>query len=337
MSTAVCAPELIGEEVSEELEYVGLPSSWSAGRCAPSMPVVVVGAPCGLPTTPGWCRKASWAWSCRVLLLARFDDHVAYYTLERIFRERHDVVIPRQQIVQWVEHIAFLLQPLCRQMFERISVAATSRSTKARSKSWIPKSKANAPGAISWFYAVPDGDVFLDYPGTAPGRPAAELTGFAGTIQTDAYEVYDSSRKSFRISNGSGVRPMPDTSSVVRSGRATAGPSRSSPSSADSTGSNAKPGPGLGRRHQVRQEQAPPIWTQLQNDARALQPQLLPKSTLGKAVNYLINEYEALTGYLERGRYKVDNNLVRIRSEFLQSVGDAGSSLGIPTRVCAAR
>jgi len=43
------------------------------------------------------------------LLLSRFDDHVAYYTLERIFRERHGVIIPRQQMVPWVEKIAFLL------------------------------------------------------------------------------------------------------------------------------------------------------------------------------------------------------------------------------------
>jgi transposase len=37
---------------------------------------------------------------------------------------------------------------------------------------------------------------------------------------------------------------------------------------------------------------------------------LLPKSTLGKAVNYFINEYEALQGYLHDGRYEIDNNLI---------------------------
>jgi transposase len=36
------------------------------------------------------------------ILLSRFDDPLAYYTLERIFRERHGVIIPRQQMVQWV-------------------------------------------------------------------------------------------------------------------------------------------------------------------------------------------------------------------------------------------
>ena len=37
---------------------------------------------------------------------------------------------------------------------------------------------------------------------------------------------------------------------------------------------------------------------------------ILPKSTLGKAVNYFINEYEALMGYLRDGQYEIDNNLI---------------------------
>jgi hypothetical protein len=36
----------------------------------------------------------------------------------------------------------------------------------------------------------------------------------------------------------------------------------------------------------------------------------LPQSSLGKAVTYLLNEYEALIGYLKSPVYAVDNNLV---------------------------
>ena len=43
------------------------------------------------------------------LLLSRFDDHLSYYTLERNFLERFGAVIPRQQMVQWVEKVAHLL------------------------------------------------------------------------------------------------------------------------------------------------------------------------------------------------------------------------------------
>ena len=44
--------------------------------------------------------------------------------------------------------------------------------------------------------------------------------------------------------------------------------------------------------------------------ATELQPALLPQSTMGKALNYFLNEYDALTGYLQDGRFEIDNNLV---------------------------
>ena len=46
----------------------------------------------------------------------------------------------------------------------------------------------------------------------------------------------------------------------------------------------------------------------LQSVAEHTQPKLSPQSTLGKAVNYFLNEYEALLGYLEDGRFEIDNN-----------------------------
>ncbi len=41
-----------------------------------------------------------------------------------------------------------------------------------------------------------------------------------------------------------------------------------------------------------------------------LQPKLLPQSTLGQAVNYFLNDYDALLGYLQDGRFEIDNKLV---------------------------
>src|SRR5216117_3292903 len=48
----------------------------------------------------------------------------------------------------------------------------------------------------------------------------------------------------------------------------------------------------------------------MKSRATELQPTLLPQSTMGKAVNYFLNEYEALIGYLRDGRFEIDNNLV---------------------------
>ena len=63
-------------------------------------------------------------------------------------------------------------------------------------------------------------------------------------------------------------------------------------------------------RYRIRQEQAPALWEAMKQHAEALQPKLLPKSTLGKAVNYFLNEYHALVGYLQDGRFEIDNNLI---------------------------
>jgi hypothetical protein len=44
--------------------------------------------------------------------------------------------------------------------------------------------------------------------------------------------------------------------------------------------------------------------------AEELTVQLLPQSTLGRAVCYLLDEYDALRGYLRDGRFEIDNNLI---------------------------
>ena len=50
------------------------------------------------------------------LLLSRFEDHLPFYRLEKIFRERHGVPIARQSMVDWTEQLATWLQPIFREM-----------------------------------------------------------------------------------------------------------------------------------------------------------------------------------------------------------------------------
>ncbi len=303
----------IGQEVSEELDYV--PAKVIVRRTV--RPKYACRCGCGgvqvAPLPPRLIPQSKLGLGLAIyLLLARFDDHVAYYTLERIFRERHQVVIPRQQMVQWVEQVAFLLQPLCNLMFERMKLSGYLQIDETPVKVMDPELKGKCARGYLWFYAVPGGDVYLDFQGTR-GRaaPQAQLTGFTGTIQTDGYEVYDSlkkvmpdlrrigcaahCRRKFRRALRDGDRrAIPFIAHFRRLYRMEAQTKDLTPQ----------------ERHQVRQREATPIWAQLEQDAQALKPQLLPNSSLGKAVSYLINEYKALIGYLESGTYQIDNNLV---------------------------
>src|SRR5207247_2421314 len=60
----------------------------------------------------------------------------------------------------------------------------------------------------------------------------------------------------------------------------------------------------------ARRQDALEIWDRLKSKAEELHSALLPKSTLGKAVSYFLNDYQALTGYLKDGRFEIDNNLI---------------------------
>ena len=62
----------------------------------------------------------------------------------------------------------------------------------------------------------------------------------------------------------------------------------------------------------MRRAKAPAFWRAMKQRALKLQddPRFLPKSSLGKATNYFLNEYTALVGYLRDGRFQIDNNLV---------------------------
>ena len=306
-------PGCIGEEVSEELDYVPAKvvvrrtvRHKYACRCGGGSVQIAPLPPRLLPQSKLGLALAVY------LLLARFDDHVAYYTLERIFLERHGVVLPRQQMVQWVAHIAFLLQPLYRLMFEEMKQGAYLQVDETPVKVMDPEVKGKCARGYLWFYAVPGGDVFLDFQGTR-GRaaPHAQLANFRGTIQTDAYEVYDSLKKVVAdlVRIGCAAHSRRKFHRALKDGDRRAiwfiGQFRllyrlereAKPLTPD-------------QRHQIRQKEAAPIWALLKERAQALQPQLLPKSSLGKALSYLVNEYEALIGYLKSGYYQIDNNLV---------------------------
>jgi transposase len=246
------------------------------------------------------------------LLLARYDDHLSFYTLERIFRERHAVEIPRQQMVQWVEHIAGWLQPLYDALWGNMKAGGYVQIDETPVKVLDPEVKGKVAQGYLWFYAVPRGDVILEFSRSRGQQvPRQRLEGFQGTIQTDAYEVYQAlerkdaslqrigclahTRRGFYQALQESVTEAVWFIRQIRQLYRLEDQIR---------------GADPAERYRFRQEQAPPFWEAMKKHAEELQPQLLPKSTLGKAVNYFLNEYNALVGYLQDGRFEIDNNLI---------------------------
>ncbi len=249
------------------------------------------------------------------LLLSRFDDHVAYYTLERIFRERHGVSIPRQQMVQWVEQIAFLLLAIYQGIWDELQATGYLQVDETPVKVLDPEVKGKAATGYLWFYSHPQGDVFLEFCG-GRGRagPEKRLADFQGTIQTDAYGVYDSLRRQRptelkRLGCLAHIRRKWYQAAEESCAEAIwfIGQIRQLYRIEDEARALASQ-----PRQALRRQKAPALWRAMKQRALALaaNPRFLPQSSLGKAVNYFLKEYTAVVGYLRDGRFEIDNNLV---------------------------
>lgn len=249
------------------------------------------------------------------ILLSRFDDHVAYYTLERIFRERHGAIIPRQQMVQWVEKIAFLLLAIYNLIWEELAAGDYLQLDETPVKVLDPEVKGKAGTGFLWFFSRPGGDALLEYcDGRGRAGPEKRLRGFKGTIQTDAYAVYKSLAKdrpgelrrlgclahSRRMFRKAALEPSTEAIGFIAQIRLLY--------RMEDQVREASPE----ERKRVRRAEAPALWREMKRRALKLQadPRVLPKSSLGKALKYFLNEYTALVGYLRDGRFEIDNNLV---------------------------
>ncbi|MGH8094151.1 MAG: IS66 family transposase [Chthoniobacterales bacterium] len=159
-------PGRIGEEVSEEIDIV--PARLIRRRTVRPK----YACNCGeagvaiAPLPPRLIPQSKLGLGLAVhIVLARFDDHLSYYRLEQQFRERHGVDIPRQQMVQWVEHIASWLEPLVERMWQLMQASGymqvdetpglsrrqlkfreLKKATPPDPNAWNPENDANSIG-----------------------------------------------------------------------------------------------------------------------------------------------------------------------------------------------
>jgi transposase len=169
-----------------------------------------------------------------------------------------------------------------------------------------PEVKGKAARGFLWFYAVPGGDVVLEFDKSRGVEPARKkLEGFEGDIQTDAYQVYQSlaaqtrtlrrlgclahARRYFWKALGENLPAAVWFIGQIRELYRIEAEVRGLPPA---------------ERRVSRLQSAPRLWKGMKAKALELQPRILPKSTLGVALNYFLKEYQALTRYLKDGRYE---------------------------------
>ena len=153
-------PERIGEEVTEEIDFIPaklirrrIVRPKYACRCGEAGVAIAALAPRLLPQSRLGLGLAVY------VILARYDDHLSFYRLEQQFRERHGITIPRQQMVQWAEHIATWLRPIYDAMWKAMFRGGYLQIDETPVKVLDPEVQGKAARGYLWFYAVPGGDI----------------------------------------------------------------------------------------------------------------------------------------------------------------------------------
>jgi transposase len=307
----------IGEEVSEQLDFQ--PAQFLKRRLvrrrfvqvdAPFAAPVIAPLPACLQerclATPGLIAQ---------VLTSKYVDHLPLYRQEQIYRTRHGVEIPRQTLCRWVELAAWWFEPVYRAM-EQEQKARPYLQIDETPIRYLQPGAGRAAQGYFWVTAVPGGDVIYRW---YAGRGARYLDGilgdgFKGTLQCDAYSAYTSFQKQragplelagcwahVRRKFFESMEREPKVvrwllgqiAQLYRIERALR---------------ENKAGARL--RDAVRAGQSAPVVNRIRKALLLLKPRYLPKSGLGKAINYALNQWASLQVFLCNGAIEIDNNQV---------------------------
>jgi transposase len=253
------------------------------------------------------------------VIVSKFADHLPLYRLEQIFR-RQGVPLPRSTLCDWLRQAAALVTPLCQLMSREVlrsqvvhsddtpvPVQDGSRSSTRQGRLWVYLGDHAHP------YTV------YDYsPNREQNWPHTFLASYAGFLQADAYTGYDglfsagtiievgcwahARRKFFEAQTTDPTRAL-YVLGVVRQLYAVETRAR-----AESERLKLPLAERWGLRLRWRQEQSVPVLTILCQWLEQERAQVLPKSPIGEAITYSLNQWQALLRYTTHGFLEIDNN-----------------------------
>ncbi len=302
----------IGWEISEKLEYrpgklivnVYKRPKYSANDL--EGPGVVIAS---MPDHPIERCKAD-VGLIAYLIVSKFADHLPLYRQNGIF-EREGVDIPRASQTSWVLQTYEALNPI----EKALKQAVLEGDILYTDDSIIPlqvKGRGKVQKARLWAYVRGGTDppltVYDFSHDRSKKRPLDFLGDYQGYVHADAYSGYDELfRRKGVIEVGCWVHTRRHFDEAVSSRKIEATEIMARIGQlykVEAECAELKPEP----RHLIRQERSRPLLDNLFARMEELKAQTIPSEPLRKAVDYALNQRQALYRYLEDGRLKPDNN-----------------------------
>jgi transposase len=306
----------LGEDVAEQLEIIS--SAFQVIRTirkkkACSCCDVIVQAPA--PSRPIE-RGIAGPGLLAHILVAKYADHIPLYRQAVIF-ERAGVELDRSTMARWVGATSQLLQPLVeairRHVMEAVKIHADDTPVPVLS----PGNGKTKTGRL-WTYvrddrphgaATPPAAWFAYSQNRQGIHPQTHLATFQGILQADAYAGFNAIYETGRVTEAAcwaharrkfhelhAIRPTATTEEALR---------RIGELYAVEAQIRGKP---PDERRQVRQAQAKPLLDDLEIWLRQKLLTLSRKSDTAAAIQYALNQWQALLRYCGDGIIEIDNN-----------------------------
>jgi transposase len=245
------------------------------------------------------------------VIVAKWADHQPLHRQEQMLA-RHGVNISRKTMGGWMARCAALLDPLWGAAKKELFGSHVIGTDDTGVKVLDPNLDFARIGRI-WPYV---GDtrhpvIVYDYtPTRSRAGPAKFLEGYRGHLQADAYSVYDAFFKPGRglIEVGCWMHARRYAFKALETDEARMGPVLHMIGRLYAVESRAKEmALTPQQRLALRRRLSARLIGKLHNYLLELKTQVLPRSPSGAAVRYTLNQWEALTRFLEDGELEIDN------------------------------
>jgi transposase len=280
----------------------------------PSYAVVIAAAKPAMPIAKGLPGPGLLAH----LIVSKYTDHLPLYRLERIY-ERQGLFLHRSTLCGWLAACADLLRPLYNLL---VSVVLQSRAlhtddTPVKMQELVSHLLSTARFWVYLGDAAHPYNVFDFTVNRKRDGPQQFLANYQGYLHADAFSGYDglylpdpqtaAARITEVACNAHARRKFYEarTSDALRAHQALAYYGQLYVLEERARKLNFTDA----QRLQMRQELAVPILEQFRQWLAAQRADVLPKSPLGEALGYALNNWTALVRYTEAGFLAIDNNV----------------------------
>lgn len=247
------------------------------------------------------------------LLTGKFVDHLPFHRQTKQFK-REGIHLAESTINDSFASVCRLLQPLYDVQRNRIQSSNYLMADETPVPVLSKLKKNSTHRGYFWvYYSPPDSQVYFEYQtGRNQQYPKDFLVNFKGALQTDGYNAYDN----FDKRNGiTGLACMAHArryfDKALKNDPKRAGYALEKIQLLYKIERKAKDEEMdfIGRK-KLRQEKALPILKEIEQWLIDQKPAVMPESAIGKAIGYTLKLWPRLTGYINDGKYEIDNNWV---------------------------